>query len=34
MIEGYYEARGLDENGSPQAETRVELGLDIFVQPR
>ena len=34
MIDGYYDARGLDENGAPQAETRVGLGLDIFVQQR
>jgi aldehyde:ferredoxin oxidoreductase len=34
MIEAYYVARGLDENGAPHAETRMELGLDIFVQPR
>ena len=34
MVDGYYEARGLHENGVPRAETRVELGLDIFVQPR
>jgi aldehyde:ferredoxin oxidoreductase len=34
MVDCYYDARGLDENGVPVHETRVELGLDIFVQPR
>jgi aldehyde:ferredoxin oxidoreductase len=33
MIDGYYSARGLDENGVPGRGTRMELGLDLFVQP-
>ncbi len=32
MIDAYYSGRGLDESGLPVPETRVELGLDIFVQ--
>jgi len=32
MIGAYYAGRGLGEDGSPKPETRVELGLDIFVQ--
>jgi aldehyde:ferredoxin oxidoreductase len=32
MIDAYYEGRGLDEQGVARPETRVELGLDIFVQ--
>jgi aldehyde:ferredoxin oxidoreductase len=34
MIDGYYSARGLDRTGVPDRGTRVELGLDIFVQAR
>jgi aldehyde:ferredoxin oxidoreductase len=32
MIDSYYAGRGLDEQGVPEGGTRVELGLDIFVQ--
>ena len=32
MIDAYYGARGLGPDGVPAPETRVELGLDIFVQ--
>jgi aldehyde:ferredoxin oxidoreductase len=32
MIDAYYAGRGLDEDGVPRPDTRVELGLDIFVQ--
>jgi len=32
MIEAYYGGRGLGADGVPAPETRVELGLDIFVQ--
>jgi aldehyde:ferredoxin oxidoreductase len=32
MIGAYYAGRGLGEDGTPKPETRVELGLDIFVQ--
>src|SRR5215211_758620 len=32
MIDAYYEGRGLDEQGVTKPETRVDLGLDIFVQ--
>jgi aldehyde:ferredoxin oxidoreductase len=32
MIDDYYERRGLDVDGVPKPETRVELGLDLFVQ--
>jgi aldehyde:ferredoxin oxidoreductase len=31
MIDGYYNGRGLDEDGVPKPETRTELGLDLFV---
>jgi aldehyde:ferredoxin oxidoreductase len=34
MIGRYYSDRGLDENGVPDPGTRVELGLDLFVQAR
>ncbi len=33
MVDRYYAARGLDDTGVPEPGTRVELGLDIFVQP-
>jgi aldehyde:ferredoxin oxidoreductase len=32
MIDAYYGGRGLGHDGVPAPETRVELGLDIFVQ--
>jgi aldehyde:ferredoxin oxidoreductase len=32
MIDAYYVGRGLDQDGLPEAATRAELGLDIFVQ--
>jgi aldehyde:ferredoxin oxidoreductase len=32
MIDSYYDRRGLDRNGVPKRETRIELGLDLFVQ--
>jgi aldehyde:ferredoxin oxidoreductase len=32
MIDAYYDGRGLDQDGLPASGTRVELGLDIFVQ--
>ena len=32
MIDAYYGTRGLDQDGVPTSETRVELGLDLFVQ--
>ena len=32
MIDAYYGGRGLGPDGVPAPETRVELGLDIFVQ--
>ncbi len=32
MIDAYYGGRGLDPDGTPTPETRVELGLDLFVQ--
>jgi len=34
MIGAYYDRRGLDAQGVPKPETRTELGLDLFVQPR
>ena len=32
MIDAYYVGRGLDRDGIPKPETRVELGLDLFMQ--
>ena len=32
MIDAYYVGRGLDQDGIPKPETRVELGLDLFMQ--
>jgi aldehyde:ferredoxin oxidoreductase len=32
MIGSYYDGRGLGQDGVPDRETHVELGLDIFVQ--
>jgi aldehyde:ferredoxin oxidoreductase len=34
MVGRYYSGRGLDEHGVPEPGTRVELGLDLFVQAR
>jgi hypothetical protein len=34
MIAAYYNGRGLDQEGVPDAGTSVELGLNIFVQGR
>jgi aldehyde:ferredoxin oxidoreductase len=32
MIDAYYDGRGLASDGVPAPETRVDLGLDLFVQ--
>jgi aldehyde:ferredoxin oxidoreductase len=32
MIDSYYDGRGLGQDGVPNRETHVELGLDVFVQ--
>jgi aldehyde:ferredoxin oxidoreductase len=34
MIDGYYDGRGLDRDGVPEPRTRIQLGLDLFVQHR